>query len=213
MDEHPILFTSDMVRAILDGRKTQTRRIIRQRPKYRAYLQQKAFHIPKFGYIAATNISALSQHLKCPYGKVGDTLWVKEGFQIHASSLSLGMVCGNYLVDRSHRFKTVLSDREYRLFSDRKFPNRKTSGRFMYKSLARIFLEITNIRVERVQEIMGADCVREGCPLLHPTDRYKAADEAQEWFEKLWDSINAKRGYGWYKNPWVWVIEWKQLPK
>jgi len=98
-----------------------------------------------------------------------------------------------------------LTDAEWKKFSKRKRKYARTSGRFMYKSLARIFLEITNIRVERVQDISEDDCKSEAIPKAYGILKPKVG------FARIWDEINAKRGYGWDKNPWVWVIEFKRL--
>lgn len=160
IEEHPILFSTEMVRAILDGRKTQTRRIIKPQPlKYfpegAASNNKPPRHI-WWSFIYPTKHGSDTHiYRKCPYGKVGDRLWVKEDYK--------------YLIQ-----------------------------------MARTFLEITNIRVERVQNISGPDVYNEGCPPECASYRM--------WFSHLWNTINAKRGYGWDKNPWVWVIEFKSLP-
>ncbi len=212
MKDHPLLYTGDMVIRILTcaecGKisvefpcchcgseefcKTQTRRVPVER--YRNW-------------------------------KVGDTLWVRETWRCtgggdlrniiyRAEGDSALSFCG---IDDG-RMEILHVPEPHWVEWDRLVykTNRGCDWRspiHMFKWAARIFLEITNIRVERVQDIMGADCVREGCPLLHPTDRYKAADEAHEWFQKLWDPINAKRGYDWDKNPFVWVIGFKLILK
>lgn len=208
MTEHPILISTENVRAILDGRKTQTRRIIKPQP-FRDEGEKKWVYRYPSRNKECLHFHNATEALKdlCPYGKVGDMLWVRESFQIHANSYSLGMACGNYADGK--RFKVVLNDRENRLLNNRKYPNRKTSGRFMYKSLARIFLEITNIRVERVQDMSCEDIDKEGIKTVPIGQHYKQI--AKEAFKNLWNSLNAKRGYGWDKNSWVWVIEWKQL--
>ncbi len=242
MKDHPILMSSVNVKAILDGRKSQTRRIIKPQPKYRAYLQEDAFHIPKFGYISASNTSALLEHLKCPYGVVGDRLYVKESYQIEQYTFRRNCVGGKYLADNKE-FWTEVYQREYDLIKNRKFPLRATSGRFMYKSLARFWLEITNIRVEMVRDMYEQDAEAEGVIIRNIGETYRRA------FRNLWDSLNAKRGlcktcrgsqkvvgwagsleanslmqtaedcpdcdgetgYGWDKNPYVWVIDFKRI--
>jgi len=105
-----------------------------------------------------------------------------------------------YLSDKRKFPFRKITKAEWDKWENRKSQFGKTPGRFMYKSLARIWLEITGVRVERVQEITQSDCISEGiCPHL-PC-----------YFQKLWDSLNAKRGFGWDKNPWVRVIEFKKI--
>ncbi len=83
----------------------------------------------------------------------------------------------------------------------------------MPKEAARIFLQVTGIRVERVQDITGFDCVNEGIDTLDILENTPGSDfegYARLQFSKLWDNLNAKRGYGWQTNPWVWVIEFQK---
>ena len=180
MAEHPILFTGEMVRAILDGCKTQTRRIAKLPENWhRGY---GAFETNPNGseeFIIHGDCGTETTY--CPHGKVGDTLWVKETWQkigdypvcYRAGQSGCG-ACPN------HTWRPNIH---------------------MFRKYARIFLEITNIRVERVQDISESDAEAEGTNC----DRTYRED-----FRHLWDSINAKRGYGWAKNPWVWVIEFKK---
>lgn len=194
MSERGIIFSGEMVRASLDGRKTQTRRIIKPQPNY----------MKRAGESDKEMIANIAKR-KCPYGDVGDRLYVREAYQIIKSC---GVtVWGTYLADKKP-FEQILTHREHNLFDARKKPYAKTSGQFMYKSLARIWLEITNIRVERVQDIDENDAYREGCELYTPETNL----DCVRTFSRLWDSLNAKRGYGWDKNPWVWVIEFKLTP-
>jgi hypothetical protein len=81
------------------------------------------------------------------------------------------------------------------------------SPMFMPRRASRITLEITDIRVERVQEINRGDAMAEGCPFQNMT----IGDDPRRWYRDLWDFINAGRGFGWKENPWVWVIEFKKL--
>ena len=230
MSVHPIIFSTDMVIKILtcancgtitieikcpkcgskDRLKTQTRRIIKPQPEW---MKKQPNNLEAAGWKWKTKKVGLSAWAEidkflceltqyCPYGQVGDRLWVKEGYQIEQYTFRRNCVGGKYLADNKE-FWTEVYQREYDLIKNRKFPLRATSGRFMYKSLARIFLEITNIRVERVQDINVDDCFAEGVSTQQAT-------HAQPYFTAIWNSINAKRGYGWDKNPWVWVIEFKR---
>lgn len=190
--ERPILFSSDMVRAVLDGRKTQTRRIA------------KSLNGSYIFHDDGTRQWDGKKWRSCPYGVVGDRLYVKEGYQIEQYTFRRNCVGGKYLADNK-KFWTEIYQREYDLIKNRKYPLRATSGRFMYKSLARIWLEITSIRVERVQDIGMRDCIAEGIEPLR-----KSVEQLRSDFWKLWDSLNAKRGYSWDSNCWVWVIEFRR---
>lgn len=171
MKERPIIMSSESVRAILDGRKTQTRRVVKR--------QDKPIRLKD-----------------CPYGKVGDKLWAKETWRPH-EEFEDAQVLYLYKADYPSGLNVHWK-----------------SSRFMPKKAARIWLEITNIRVERVQDISGGDAQKEGWSReqeMFPT--INTDYKAKNWFQTLWDSLNAKRGYDWDKNSWVWVIEFRQMPK
>lgn len=85
-------------------------------------------------------------------------------------------------------------------------------ARFMPRWASRILLEITSVRIERVQDISEADAIAEGCGFVRPYNpAWSDMDMPREDFRELWDSINAKRGFGWDANPWTWVIEFKRV--
>lgn len=193
MAEKPIIFRSDMVRAILDGRKTQTRRVIRKPERLDGLMLDG--EAPDW----------------CPYGKVGDRLFVKEGYQITGYSESTRRLKGIYLAGKKKFPFRKVTKAEWDKWENRKNPFGISSGRFMYKSLARLWLEITAIRVERVQETTPEDCIFEGISPLFADDRKKQLCDVVEDFQILWDSINKKRGYGWDENPWAWCIEFRRI--
>lgn len=179
--ERPILFSAAMVRAILDGKKTQTRRIVKGVAL--EWLDDAGFD-PHF--VAKDNDL-------CPYGKVGDRLWVRETF------------CPNYF-DEPDFTTAYKADYTNDIADVVQEPKWKPSIH-MPRKLSRINLEITDIRVERLQDITDADAQAEG------VDGWSGVvivgnDIA---FAELWDKINAKRGYGWDKNPWVWVVTFKRV--
>ena len=225
MKERGILFTKENRLASVEGRKTQTRRIMNPQPKYRPYLQKDAFYIPKFGYIAVSNTSALKAHMKARH-QVGDHLYMKEPYQVTKYYPGSYRLVGTYL-DDGKPFEIHLSVGEYRKFNVPLRPKMKTSSRFMYKSLARYWFEVTGVRVERVQDITPEDCEAEGITWYgghgggthyNNTTFYVAFPNkpggfttAKEAFECLWDSINEKRGHGWDKNDYVWVYEYKRI--
>lgn len=205
MTEHPILLSTEGVRAILDGRKTQTRRIIKFESLPTWEIDCLVRNAVYFRLINRPDIA--SHRVECPYGQVGDRLYIKESYRVCNMDMDRKQaLMVHYYSDRTYE-SVVITNAEMKLWKARKKPFAKTSGRFMYKSLARIFLEITNIRVERAQEINLADIKAEGLSI----DR-KFQETKDAWIN-LWDSINAKRGYGWDKNPFAWVVEFKQLPE
>ncbi len=242
MNEHPIIFNGEMVRAILDGRKTQTRRVIKPQPVWEEEqpnsLQAAGWKwkIKKVGLSAWPDIDDFLRELVqyCPYGRVGDRLWVRETWAVGT--------CADRLKPCELDLPTWLKDNGglwYKVgLAEPKTPistrGRWRSGRFMMKGATRIWLEITRIRVERLQKSLGDeyswDVFREGiCQICeHKGVEYDSDPEGGppeycgghngvgcfenpvELFSSLWDSLNAKRGYSWETNPYVWVIEFKQ---
>lgn len=187
--EHPILFNSEMVRAILDDRKRQTRRVVKPQP---------------------TGGIIIPDHLveKCPYGKVGDRLWVRERIRLIAPKGGCGwnnQYKGKFIYEADGLESGWLPYPKRLSILDCGYcvPNG------CHKEAARIWLEITGVRVERVQDISVEDIWAEGVPKLN-LPRTKKEDLGWYYYKLwriLWDSINAKRGFGWDKNPWVWVVE------
>ena len=180
MKERPILFSGEMVRAILDDRKTMTRRVVKPQPEQDT---DCPYHI-------GTGIERKARI--CPYGKPGDRLWVRETF-----------------CDRNNNGEQIKplyrSDgQEYQDGDGRLFEPKWKPSIFMPRWASRITLEITNVRVERLQDISNKDIESEGaCGRACVTHRLT--------FKQLWDSINSKRGYSWESNPWVWVVEFERI--
>ena len=211
MKERPILFNGEMVQAILDGRKGNTRRVIKPQPP-RAWKYAGGILKPD-GNVWGSTTSTYTA--KCPYGQIGDRLWVRETCQ--------------FMKGADCRESYIGTDMEHMLGSPPHYAYRATEpewGRGFFKWrpsihmprwASRILLEITDIRVERVQEISKANVFSEGIcfGLAETTEAYLegalSEQEAKHEFAHLWDSINAKRGYGWDVNPWVWVVEFKVI--
>jgi hypothetical protein len=194
MKEKPISFNSEMVRAILDGRKTQTRRVIKPQPGVGSYK----------GWVSSQGVWRNTQSFpgdrwKCRYGQVGDRLWVRETFW-QGNSPTYGKHCVVYHADKKIAWHEGTPFDNPDLEKD----FRKMPSIFMPRWASRITLEITDIRVERVQDISLEDMWCEG--VLGTSDELLAS----MWYD-LWNSINEKRGYGWEVNPWVWVVEFKGL--
>lgn len=239
MKERPILFSGEMVRAILEGRKTQTRRVIKPQPidlpngvycnPYNNNYEHFTFwtHDDKMILTAGGNIKNTA-HWKCPYGHPEDRLWVRETWWATNKKIYPSGVLPDIY------FKADFTNIKNNKTEKCKLCNHKISNKnhavkwfsplFMPRWASRINLEITNIRVERVQDITAEDCTKEGIIGVQRGGGYQY-DTQKEWnyknpisartpvlaYKQLWDSINSKRGYGWAVNPWVWVIEFRRI--
>lgn len=208
--EHPILFSGEMVRAILDGRKTQTRRVIKKITRESVPGPELVDCITDWdGGPSRLDMMTTGTDL-CPYGRVGDLLWVRETW----SPLDKDHWIER---DRECAYKASTTGRGEEIRQEYIALGRNYKWRspiHMPKWAARIWLEITGLRSERLQEITGEDAIQEGWPRekeLFPN--VNTESKALSWFGRLWDSLNAKRGYGWDTNPWVWVIEFKRIEK
>lgn len=213
MKEHPIIFSTDMVKAILDGRKTMTRRVIKPQPiKDASYLGGWAYKTKR----QTTSLLSINEHryldVGCPYGQVSDRLWVRETWAAekrydHLKPSEIPDTAKIYYVD-----KLIHLAGGYSLFVEL---GKVRSSMFMCRWMSRITLEITELRVERLQEIKAEEVVREGCQLtgeifLSPQEECPVLIDK---FRRLWDSLNAQRGYDWEVNPWCWCISFKVVDK
>lgn len=203
MKERSILFTGEMVRAILAGQKTQTRRVIKVDPKWE--LDMFAFENP-VGTEAFNAMDTTGKNLvvKCPYGKPGDRLWVRENWAVlrDEDECSIQEITEMNAAGPPSLFYCDTADH--------------TAGRWrpsihMPRWASRLNLVITDVCVQRIQSIDYEDTRKEGDPWWGrqwPTFAEEKADLAS-WYRNLWDKINAKRGFGWDANPWVWVVEFE----
>lgn len=194
--ERPILFSGPMVEAILDGRKTQTRRVIKPQPDWKTSQYTSAFVTEAWqsGFI----------DVKCPYGDRLDRLWVREAW-CRAVDPVTSKLNGKahyradgqeVLLDDGDGFSTTNKDGS--------FASPWKPSIHMPRWASRITLEVVEIRVEHLSEITFDSALSEGVDDI--TEEYWV----KEWAD-LWDSINAKRGFGWGTNPWVWVVEFKKV--
>lgn len=227
MKERPILFSGPMVRAILDGRKTQTRRIGKiQSPEYTELGWTEIGHKYKGVEIIATHRAypgrGSARHAICafPYGKIGDRLWVQE--EHHITLRDPRSVSVRYLADNEFIPEVTIGPREHALFTARKRPAAPTRARFMWRCLSRITLEITGGRVERLNDISEEDAIAEGIRAFTMREScgesklYGVSLEQAEHgttgragYEILWESINGDGS--WAANPWVWVVEFRRV--
>jgi len=241
MKEHPIIFSTDSVRAILEGRKTQTRRVIKPQPQLIDYIP-KGCRLARKIYEAKYDSRIYHFHNSfgawvikdyCPYGQVGDRLWVKENHTYGGGDYDTQTcyICYSDGIEIKHKIPMYYSwDKTCKWCYtklDGTYPIRPSI--FMPRWASRINLGITGLRVERLQEITEEDMAREGIEVTFhspgdfglpnpcatgvvdlPNGQRRYSTALCCW-QSLWDSLNVKRGYGWNKNPWVWVIEFKIL--
>ena len=235
-----IKFNDDMVRAILEGRKTQTRRPLKPQPEINGDRINFSFRKGASHLNLPFPCSDYSLVIReCPFGKVGDLLWARETF------------CLEHQVEEDQpppfddsrpirwEFAGMESDPEgadmwvqphYRATDPTPELSYEDSGGeptvrwkpsiHMPRWASRITLEITDIRIERVQEITEHEAIKEGV-LDHRFNGYESISEEEirdllngspkYAFRCLWDSLYVKKGLGWYANPWVWVIGFRRV--
>jgi len=213
--ERPILFSTEMVKAIVEGRKTLTRRVIKNK-EYLSMLNS--------GF-TPDNIEHPEEDTYCPFGLKKDRLWVRETFKyeyshgVGESGEELESLNISYKAPGPKWPATYPGD-------DIVIPDRSgyTPSIFMPLWASRLKLEIINVRVQRLKEISESDAIKEGIEPLpskrgfynpmgggHGSVHLGYYETAKNAFADLWDKINFKRGFGWEKDPWVWVIEFKRV--
>lgn len=206
MKERGMIFNAEMVRAILDGRKTQTRRPVKNvRPDncltiHPATATRNGAH---------THVMDAPKHGLCPFGAVGDRIWVREtfGWQIRRDPLG---GTGEFRVYRATTPDAV----RYQTASGEAAPMKWVPSIHMPRRASRITLEITDIRVERLNNISYDDAISEGIKqewtCIDPgLGSYAHKNDVQDDYETLWKSIYGEES--WAANPWVWVIEFKRV--
>lgn len=235
MKERPILFSAPMIRALLAGTKTQTRRILKvphENPLGKWEVlpwggpnggrTRDGKTVPYQNVIGHTRTGEI---IACPYGQPGDRLWVRETWRIGedvGEGWSLDSEPGDL-----HLIYDADGARDYRSFpEDYRWPS---NGKVVHNSegtpdhwisygsfpsiflprwASRITLEITAVRVERLQDISEADARAEGCT-GHWVEEAPAADQARFDYRELWEQINGPGS--WDANPWVWVVSFKRV--
>ena len=221
MKERPILFNAEMVRALLDGRRTQTRRPIKPQPEFESGFDYPHEHELAIYWKKEDSYNSIGElkadMLKhCPFGQVGDRLWVKETFLLDDNGVPSHMGIQYFPV-----YKADYADGNY-------WEAKWRPSIHMPRWASRITLDVVAVRVERVQEISEGDVDAEGlyCPYervvthsedysapcyvegpCHNYDRF-CEKSMQENYKELWNSIYGKT-FPWESNPWVWVVEFK----
>ncbi|HCI6133723.1 TPA: hypothetical protein NPN75_000114 [Klebsiella variicola subsp. variicola] len=223
MKERGMIFNADMVRAILDGRKTQTRRIMKPQPE----------PCPRGGHWWPSNVFKTMLHVEdemqngkggwgglvgdaCPFGDVGDRIWVREAFRVHSRATDVATLVykaseRNSWTEQTHRVPVAVCNKSAT-------PEKWTPSLHMPRWASRILLEITNVRVERLNAISEKDATAEGVQpagsllpdypgtFLTPKGDFATAKVA---FQRLWESIYGEES--WKANSWVWVISFKRV--
>lgn len=237
MAERPIIFSGPMVRAMLAGQKTQTRRIVKPQPSTSHYLQPMWGTSPDgvdFGdkwlwrEVGPDYPDGNADDRRSPYGQPGDRLWVREGWRLEFSrrrETYFVRYAGNGRAMRDLENLTgEASDQLCELCEREDWTDKAVDGCsvgrwrpsiHMFRWASRLTLEVTGVRVERLQEISEEDAKAEGTYNDHSTGDVQGfiatcGNVYRRNFALLWDSINGKRA-PWKSNPWVWVIEFKWL--
>lgn len=211
MKERPILFSGPMVRALLDGSKTQTRRVLKQAtgPSLSVDMAEGAPGVAELSWLwgdgPGHDVHETIKRVPCPYGAPGDRLWVRESFS-----------------GPHHRERTPPRDwhslDEIHCWADGNPEagdwTKPRPGMFMPRWASRITLEVVSVRVERLQAISEADAMAEGSRSWAQEQDTPVKDipagETRLIFRQLWEQINGSDS--WDANPWVWAVEFRRLP-
>lgn len=218
MKERPILFSAPMVRAILEGRKTQTRRVMKPQPT----IDGGWYQLPNYAASGERSFKSGAPFFgSCPYGKSyeNDLLWIRETHSINdfrGADVPEGDRADCEILYRATDANHVLN-----LEDDEGLKWRPSIH--MPRWASRITLEITDVRVERLQEISEADAIAEGVihaancgngPIYHPSDEFVGTPTCNPIYAygQLWERINGSKGpMAWAANPWVWVVEFQRI--
>ncbi len=204
MRERPILFSGPMVLALGAGTKTQTRRVLKPTPPPAAVSFGEYYHPdPRPHFWAFDGDALMDFAVPCPYGQPGDRLWVREAWSTHA-------------------FMDATPPRDLRTISIHYWADgdirtgKRRPGMFMPRRYSRILLEVTEVRVERLQDISEADAIAEGIEKtghgfwsLYGTAGVDGTYSARSSYRALWGSINGADS--WDANPWVWAVSFKRV--
>lgn len=243
MKERPILMQGEMVQRTLDGSKGQTRRVVKlwEAPNGWGVYHSDGADDWEFVHLGEDGDPYPDGGMvvrRCPYGVPSDRLWVREAWRVHGYSdrpdggLVASIVYG--ATGTTIDISGIDDEKSHLPATDHWRPSIH-----MPRWASRITLEVTDVRVERIQDISGVDARAEGvkCPVVpkpdapgycdplvpvelleraHAWPKSTTGDEAHDFhsrlaFSGLWESINAKRGYGWETNPWVWCVTFKKV--
>jgi len=233
--ERPIIFKDEMVRQILSGQKTVTRRVIKKQPESWQWI-----HSYESGGFAVVGPDYESLEFQCPHGQPGDRLWVREAWcpitmrEIGQRIFNDGPIpdkteilyrAGRQVYDGKDMPEGADFEKWPLSWADDVLPEgcKWRPSIHIFKKDSRIDLEVVKIGVERVQEITYEGAMAEGIPET-ASDAYVAGllpedveghfwdnNTSVENFSELWNSINQKKGFGWDTNPWVWRVEFRRI--
>jgi hypothetical protein len=204
MTERPIIMSASSVRAILEGRKTITRRVVKPQPSNASHIAHISLMPPKpdgtFEELWWDRIGSADGRVPaCPFGVPGNRLWVRETWAWLGEEEVI------------YRAEPAFEALVEKWKTDPNYPQVKWSPAIsMPRAASRITLEITKIRVERVQDISEEDCEAEGIDDAYLVKNHVAPPRRHS-FKYLWDDLNADRGFGWNANPFVWVINFRRI--
>lgn len=228
MKERPIIFSAPMVRALLSGSKTQTRRVFKQAKglSLSVGIPDETPGVAELSWLYGDgpvyDVHESIKRVPCPYGQPGDRLWVREAWRTYASIDDIpprGIAPGAGVQYEAGGSNVAGANRLHGI-------GKLRPGMFMPRWASRITLEITGVRVERLQEMEGqapyeSDALAEGVNSIHHGDgcyyysAFRDEPHPKNWcdptdaFRELWESINGPRT--WDENPWAWVIEFKAV--
>lgn len=199
--ERPILFSGPMVRAILDGSKTQTRRIVKPQPE--TFQGEKGIEFSLTSNHRPVFADTFSRHY-CPMGAVSDRLWVRENFSVSTDTIGLGGSIAGFDPEKYPDIRVWYQ-------SDNTRPTwaecRWRPSIHMPRWASRITLEVIGVRVERLRDISEQDAIAEGFQKAHLHGELWATARSEFW--DCWESIYGQGQRA--ENPWVWVVEFKRL--
>ena len=247
MTERPILFSAPMVRAILAGTKTQTRRVVKSHKAFTEWgvkgpdnAYDATVDDAGQGFFLVAGDQGYAGPVPCPYGQPGDRLWVRETWSPDFANHYPNQPAF-YAADGHHHIDIETRDGVRGIYSpeSRVFvPFKWRPAIHMPRRASRIMLEVTGVRVERLQDITEADAIAEGArrfddipvgtpraygdlcrwSMESPRDTDECLSTARMAFANLFCKVNGKRVRGavdfsrWDSNPWVWVVEFRRLP-
>lgn len=219
MVERPMLFNGPMVGSILRGEKTQTRRLIKPQPEVSRLNGEEMVRFENNGYFGAhiAKVAADCAGVRCPYGVPGDRLWVKEThgiFGVDGRTVGVGyrerLPPGKTLAQTDGGLDLFLVTDEQAAWAEQRVDAALWRPSIhMPRWASRITLDVTDVRVERLQDISEGDARAEGAVPCAPDHSDYYGGSYRLGFEELWQSINGAES--WSANPWVWAISFKRI--
>lgn len=223
MAERPILFSGPMVRALLDGSKTQTRRVVKPQfapdaePAEMGATNERGHQISGHSGLWWDDTTGdADASIRCPFGQPGDRLWVREAWRvtrrhdknpprdIRPRECTVFFEAGGSIANQDGG-EWERDDWPKRPGPLPEWVGKRRPGMFMPRWASRITLEITGVFVERLQTISRGDAMAEGCPFPNMAN----GDNPCQWYAGLWARINGVDS--WDANPWVWVVEFERV--